>query len=103
MIQIGKVRKLLSTEESADIKSWKMNGEIIDAKNVVCTCSYFQNDTANYHKKIATYCLPDCTGIYKRLGQKKTAFVLLVQNYGGRSRVKSGFIRRSPHNILLGI
>jgi len=47
MIHIGKVRKILNTHDPLSIKYWKRNGEIVSAQNVVCTSSYFENDTVN--------------------------------------------------------
>jgi hypothetical protein len=47
MIHIAKVRKLLSPDVPFSLKFWKKNGEIVEASNVICTSTYFQNDTAN--------------------------------------------------------
>lgn len=47
MIHIGKVRRILNEHNPVSIKFWKKNGDIIVADNVVCTSSYFLNDTVN--------------------------------------------------------
>ncbi|MFK5855242.1 MAG: hypothetical protein QM503_03860 [Bacteroidota bacterium] len=47
MIHVGKVRKQLMEHQPVSLKFWKRNGEIVAANNVVCTSSYFKNDTVN--------------------------------------------------------
>lgn len=47
MIHLKAARQILESHEPCDIKFWKEDGEIVDATNVVCTSSYFKNDTFN--------------------------------------------------------
>lgn len=46
MLHISQVRKILLSKKPFDCKVWKKNGEILNYKNVVCTSTYFRNDTA---------------------------------------------------------
>lgn len=46
MIHISKVRNELNKHEPVDLKFWKKDGTIVEATNVTCTSTYFQNDTA---------------------------------------------------------
>ena len=47
MIGIKEVYEILANQEPVDLKFWKENGENIHAEGVVCTSSYFKNNTAN--------------------------------------------------------
>ena len=47
MIHIANARKILNEHNPVNLKFWKANGEIVEAKNVVCTSSFFKNDTVN--------------------------------------------------------
>lgn len=47
MIHISNLRKLLNSGDSCNLKFWKKSGEIVHAQNVVCTSSFFKNDTVN--------------------------------------------------------
>jgi len=47
MLHISQLRKLLNSENPFSLKFWKKNGDIVIADNVVCTSSYFHNDTVN--------------------------------------------------------
>lgn len=47
MIHIKHVRKILNEHDPVNLKFWKRNGDIVEANNVVCTSSYFENDTVN--------------------------------------------------------
>ncbi len=47
MIHIAQVRKELNKHEPVNLKFWKKSGEIVEANDVVCTSTFFQNDTAN--------------------------------------------------------
>lgn len=47
MIHLKEARSILESKEPVDVKFWKENGEIVEAHNVVCTSSYFKNDTFN--------------------------------------------------------
>lgn len=47
MIHISTLRKEINKKEPMDIKFWKKSGEIVHAQNVVCTSSFFKNDTVN--------------------------------------------------------
>lgn len=47
MIHLSQVRKALNSGEPCDLSFWKKNGEIVHASNVVCTSSYFKNNTVN--------------------------------------------------------
>jgi len=47
MIHIAQVRKELNKHEPVNLKFWKKNGEIVEANDVVCTSTFFQNDTCN--------------------------------------------------------
>lgn len=47
MIHLKAAREILESHKPCDLKFWKADGEIVDAPNVVCTSSYFKNDTFN--------------------------------------------------------
>jgi hypothetical protein len=47
MITVAQVRKSLAQGEPVSLKFIKTDGAIITADNVVCTSSYFHNDTVN--------------------------------------------------------
>jgi len=47
MISIAQARNIIESKEPVDITFWKKNGEIVHAKNVVCTSSNFGNNTFN--------------------------------------------------------
>lgn len=47
MISIAQVHEILASQQPIDVKFWKEDGEVVHAEGVVCTSSYFQNNTAN--------------------------------------------------------
>jgi len=47
MIHISQVRKLLMTHDPCNLHFWKRNGDTVKADNVICTSSFFENDTVN--------------------------------------------------------
>ena len=47
MIHVSDLRKAINKKKPMNLKFWKKNGEIVIAENVVCTSSFFKNDTAN--------------------------------------------------------
>lgn len=38
---------MFDAREAMDIKFWKQDGSIVHANNVICTSSYFSNNTIN--------------------------------------------------------
>lgn len=48
MIHLSDARKVINQRKPINIKFWKKNGEIVTANNVVCTSSFFKNDTINF-------------------------------------------------------
>lgn len=60
---------MIESKEPVDLKLWKMNGEIIEANNVVCTSSYFKGNTfnlkfldSNEFRKIKAVCIHEVNG-----------------------------------------
>lgn len=47
MLHLADARKMLDSGQPCDIAFWKRNGEIVYARNVVCTSSNFQRNTFN--------------------------------------------------------
>lgn len=47
MIHISTLRKEINKKKPMSIRFWKKSGEIVVANNVVCTSSFFKNDTVN--------------------------------------------------------
>jgi hypothetical protein len=47
MIHIAQVREELAKHQPVSLQFIKKNGDLIQADNVVCTSSYFENDTVN--------------------------------------------------------
>lgn len=48
MLHLAQARKIIETHQPIDISFWKKNGDIVHAVNVVCTSSYFKNNTFNF-------------------------------------------------------
>ena len=48
MLHLAQARKIIESGEPFDVSFWKRNGEIVDARNVVCTSSYFHGNTFNF-------------------------------------------------------
>lgn len=48
MIHLGQARKIIESREPINIGFWKRNGEIVFARNVVCTSSFFNGNTFNF-------------------------------------------------------
>ncbi|MEA5062645.1 MAG: hypothetical protein VB054_04830 [Petrimonas sp.] len=46
-IHINTARKIFEAKEAMDLKFWKADGSIVNANNVICTSSYFHNNTIN--------------------------------------------------------
>lgn len=46
MLHINQLRAILRAHKPFSCRAWKSDGDIIDYTNVVCTSSYFKNDTA---------------------------------------------------------
>lgn len=44
-LKLARVR--METGEPFDVSFWKKNGDIVEAKGVVCTSSYFEKNTFN--------------------------------------------------------
>jgi hypothetical protein len=47
MLHLSNARKIIESGDSFDVSFWKRNGEIVHAKNVVCTSSNFHGNTFN--------------------------------------------------------
>jgi hypothetical protein len=47
MIHVAQVRTELNKKEPVNLKFFKADGSVVEAKNVVCTSSFFENDTVN--------------------------------------------------------
>lgn len=47
MIHIDDVRANLNSKKECDIVFVKKSGEVVRAKNIVCTSSFYQNNTFN--------------------------------------------------------
>jgi hypothetical protein len=47
MIHINTARKMILSHQPFSCVLWKSNGEILRYNNVVCTSSYFHNNTVN--------------------------------------------------------
>ncbi|MEF8811443.1 MAG: hypothetical protein V5A47_11005 [Bacteroidales bacterium] len=47
MISIGKVHEILASQQPIDLKCWKDDGEVLEGEGVICTSSYYKNNTAN--------------------------------------------------------
>ncbi len=48
MLHLAQARKIIESGDPFDVSFWKRNGEIVDARNVVCTSSYFRGNTFNF-------------------------------------------------------
>ena len=48
MISLWLARQVLDRGEKVDLKFWKKNGEIVDAKQVVCTSSQHASNTFKF-------------------------------------------------------
>lgn len=48
MLHLAQARKIIESGDPIDISFWKKNGEIVHAKNVVCTSSYFEGNSFNF-------------------------------------------------------
>ena len=48
MLHLAQARIIIESKEPINISFWKKNGEIVHAKNVVCTSSYFHKSTFNF-------------------------------------------------------
>lgn len=46
-IHITTARKMLNSGDPMDIRFWKSDGSIVNANNVICTSSSFENNTIN--------------------------------------------------------
>lgn len=47
VIHINTARKMFEAGDAMDIRFWDSHGNIITASNVICTSSYFENNTIN--------------------------------------------------------
>ena len=47
MIHLSEARKIIESGEPIAIGFWKLNGEKVEADNVICTSSNFHNNTFN--------------------------------------------------------
>lgn len=47
MIHLKEARSILESKEPVSIRFWTEKGEIVESDSVVCTSSYFKNDTFN--------------------------------------------------------
>ena len=47
MLNIAQARKIIDSKQPFDVSFWKQNGEIVHAKDVVCTSSNFERNTIN--------------------------------------------------------
>jgi hypothetical protein len=47
MIHINQVRSILKSKQPFSCLVWKKNGDILRYNDVVCTSTFFENDTAN--------------------------------------------------------
>lgn len=47
MLHLSDARKIIESHKPFDVSFWKRNGEIVHARNVVCTSSYFHGNTFN--------------------------------------------------------
>lgn len=47
MITIKQARKILESKQEVSIKYWTKAGDIIEANKVVCSSSFFKNNTFN--------------------------------------------------------
>jgi hypothetical protein len=47
MIGLKEVHEILASRQPVDIKFWKGDGENVTAESVICTSSYYENNTAN--------------------------------------------------------
>lgn len=47
VVHMNTARKMLESGDALDLKFWDKNGNIISANNVICTSTYFHNNTAN--------------------------------------------------------
>jgi hypothetical protein len=47
MLHLSDARKIIESGEPFDLSFWKRNGEIVNARNVVCLSSYFHGRTFN--------------------------------------------------------
>jgi len=47
MLHIGEARQIIESKDPINISFWKQNGEIVHAKNVVCTSSNFERNSFN--------------------------------------------------------
>ena len=47
MISIAQARQIIESKEPVNLSFWKKDGEIVNAKNIVCTSSNYGNNTFN--------------------------------------------------------
>lgn len=47
MLHIAQARHLIESGDPVDISFWKQNGEIVNARDVVCLSSNFENNSFN--------------------------------------------------------
>lgn len=47
MIHISAARKIIESKEPFSCRCWNKNGEILSYNDVVCTSSFFANNTVN--------------------------------------------------------
>ena len=47
MIGLKEIHEILASQQPVDIKFWKESGEVVQADGVVCTSTYYHNNTAN--------------------------------------------------------
>lgn len=47
MLHLAAARKIIESHQPVNLSFWKRNGEIVHARNVVCTSSYFHGNTFN--------------------------------------------------------
>lgn len=46
-VHITTLRKMLAGKEALDLKFWDKTGNVIHANSVICTSTYYHNNTAN--------------------------------------------------------
>ena len=69
MLHIAQARQIIESHEPVDISFWKLNGELVHTRDVVCTSSNFANNTFNIK--------------FMMNDEKRTIKALLVCNVNG--------------------
>lgn len=47
MVHMNTARTILESGNAVDVKFWEKDGTIVSANNVICTSTYYRNNTAN--------------------------------------------------------